>query len=178
MDERPLGQPPSGGLCVWEREREREGDRRRGENKVLFCRDFEYLVGMPISTLTAEKVAKLMQEHEVKAAHNLALKLFASLPLLLRPSQPFAGQGVARTSEKEALGSVAGGILPCNDFKRGHVIKLHCYQSDLVLRCSISVLSAPNPVQDLQALEVALDERDAANRSTWECGPVHIVGIV
>ncbi|CAE7211069.1 TOP2B [Symbiodinium necroappetens] len=30
-------------------------------------RDFEYLVGMPISTLTAEKVAKLMQEHEVKA---------------------------------------------------------------------------------------------------------------
>jgi len=30
-------------------------------------RDFEYLVGMPISTLTAEKVAKLMQEHELKA---------------------------------------------------------------------------------------------------------------
>jgi hypothetical protein len=30
-------------------------------------RDFEYLVGMPISTLTAEKVAKLMQEQEKKA---------------------------------------------------------------------------------------------------------------
>jgi len=33
-------------------------------------RDFEYLVGMPISTLTAEKVAKLMQEQEKKVGQN------------------------------------------------------------------------------------------------------------
>ena len=30
-------------------------------------KDFEYLVGMPISTLTAEKVAELMQQRETKA---------------------------------------------------------------------------------------------------------------
>mmetsp|Transcript_21100 Transcript_21100/g.49104 ORF Transcript_21100/g.49104 Transcript_21100/m.49104 type:complete len:1219 (+) Transcript_21100:71-3727(+) len=37
-------------------------------------KDFEYLVGMPISSLTAEKVAKLMQEHEAKAAELNELK--------------------------------------------------------------------------------------------------------
>jgi len=31
-------------------------------------KDFEYLVGMPISTLTAEKVAELMKDHETKTA--------------------------------------------------------------------------------------------------------------
>ena len=38
-------------------------------------RDFEYLVGMPISTLTAEKVAKLMQEQEKKAGTKKLLTL-------------------------------------------------------------------------------------------------------
>jgi len=37
-------------------------------------RDFEYLVGMPISTLTAEKVAELMRQHELKAAELDVLK--------------------------------------------------------------------------------------------------------
>eukprot|EP00931_Biecheleriopsis_adriatica_P072603 TRINITY_DN46_c1_g1_i1.p1 TRINITY_DN46_c1_g1~~TRINITY_DN46_c1_g1_i1.p1 ORF type:complete len:1267 (-),score=369.54 TRINITY_DN46_c1_g1_i1:40-3531(-) len=37
-------------------------------------RDFEYLVGMPISTLTAEKVAELMKQHEQKVAELDALK--------------------------------------------------------------------------------------------------------
>mmetsp|Transcript_9591 Transcript_9591/g.17196 ORF Transcript_9591/g.17196 Transcript_9591/m.17196 type:complete len:1243 (+) Transcript_9591:36-3764(+) len=37
-------------------------------------RDFEYLVGMPISTLTAEKVAELMRQHELKVAELAILK--------------------------------------------------------------------------------------------------------
>lgn len=37
-------------------------------------RDFEYLVGMPISTLTAEKVAELMKQHELKAAELKVLQ--------------------------------------------------------------------------------------------------------
>ncbi|CAK9047877.1 DNA topoisomerase 2-alpha (DNA topoisomerase II [Durusdinium trenchii] len=42
-----------------------EGETQDATRKAV--KDFEYLVGMPISTLTAEKVAKLMQEHERKA---------------------------------------------------------------------------------------------------------------
>jgi len=37
-------------------------------------RDFEYLVGMPISTLTAEKVAELNRQYELKAAELEALR--------------------------------------------------------------------------------------------------------
>lgn len=37
-------------------------------------KDFEYLVGMPISTLTAEKVAELMQQRETKVAQLEALR--------------------------------------------------------------------------------------------------------
>ena len=52
-----LGDKNHGGMCV-------EGTTCRQ------LRDFEYLVGMPISTLTAEKVAKLMQEQEKKVGQN------------------------------------------------------------------------------------------------------------
>jgi len=37
-------------------------------------KDFEYLVGMPISTLTAEKVDELMRQHDLKVAQLDALK--------------------------------------------------------------------------------------------------------
>eukprot|EP00933_Yihiella_yeosuensis_P033011 TRINITY_DN26703_c0_g1_i1.p1 TRINITY_DN26703_c0_g1~~TRINITY_DN26703_c0_g1_i1.p1 ORF type:complete len:977 (-),score=291.70 TRINITY_DN26703_c0_g1_i1:158-2722(-) len=37
-------------------------------------KDFEYLVGMPISTLTAEKVAELMKQHDLKMAELDTLK--------------------------------------------------------------------------------------------------------
>eukprot|EP00435_Cladocopium_sp_Y103_P008228 s2321_g2.t1 len=44
------------------------------KNFIFAGGDFEYLVGMPISTLTAEKVAKLMQEQEKKAQELQTLK--------------------------------------------------------------------------------------------------------
>ena len=47
-------------------------------------RDFEYLVGMPISTLTAEKVAKLMQEQEKKVGQNE--NVFVDDPLMISQS--------------------------------------------------------------------------------------------
>jgi len=37
-------------------------------------KDFEYLVGMPISTLTAEKIEELMKQHEAKVSELEALK--------------------------------------------------------------------------------------------------------
>jgi len=49
-----------------------EGDAPDATRKAV--KDFEYLVGMPISTLTAEKVAKLMQEQEKKAQELQTLK--------------------------------------------------------------------------------------------------------
>jgi len=49
-----------------------EGEAPDATKKAV--KDFEYLVGMPISTLTAEKVAKLMQEQEKKAQELQALK--------------------------------------------------------------------------------------------------------
>eukprot|EP00438_Fugacium_kawagutii_P007664 Skav232212 [mRNA] locus=scaffold2626:354059:358239:+ [translate_table: standard] len=54
-----------------------EGDAPDATKKAV--KDFEYLVGMPISTLTAEKVAKLMQEQERKASHGKGLAALGPL---------------------------------------------------------------------------------------------------
>ncbi|CAJ1338347.1 unnamed protein product [Effrenium voratum] len=51
-----------------------EGEEEESDATKKAVRDFEYLVGMPISTLTAEKVAKLLQEYEQKAQELQELK--------------------------------------------------------------------------------------------------------
>mmetsp|Transcript_34834 Transcript_34834/g.78540 ORF Transcript_34834/g.78540 Transcript_34834/m.78540 type:complete len:1274 (-) Transcript_34834:278-4099(-) len=43
-------------------------------NTKKAVKDFEYLVGMPISTLTAEKVEELMKQRDLKVAEHEALK--------------------------------------------------------------------------------------------------------
>jgi DNA topoisomerase-2 len=53
-----------------------DADAQKNEKNALRkgIKDFEYLVGMPISSLTAEKIAELMKQHDSKTAELQALK--------------------------------------------------------------------------------------------------------
>lgn len=52
----------------------RQPARRLQVRRKKAIKDFEYLVGMPISTLTAEQVAELMKQRDLKVAELNALK--------------------------------------------------------------------------------------------------------
>lgn len=65
-------------------------------------KDFEYLVGMPISTLTAEQVAELMRQRDLKVAELNALKKKQPKDIWLHELEVLESELAKRDSAKKA----------------------------------------------------------------------------